>query len=73
MSNDEKFIDVIDLDVIVLQDIKRIVLVLGRLAQLVEHLVYTEGAIGSSPILPTNNNNTNRLSHITYDYKPGMQ
>ena len=27
--------------------------VLGRLAQLVEHLVYTEGVKGSSPLLPT--------------------
>ena len=26
---------------------------LGRLAQLVEHLVYTEGVKGSSPLLPT--------------------
>ncbi len=26
---------------------------LGQLAQLVEHLVYTEEVIGSSPILPT--------------------
>ena len=25
----------------------------GRLAQLVEHLVYTEGVKGSSPLLPT--------------------
>ena len=27
----------------------------GRLAQLVEHLVYTEGVKGSSPLLPTKN------------------
>ena len=26
---------------------------MGRLAQLVEHLVYTEGVKGSSPLLPT--------------------
>ena len=29
--------------------------VIGQLAQLVEHLVYTEEVIGSSPILPTIN------------------
>ena len=31
------------------------ILLLGRLAQLVEHLVYTEGVKGSSPLLPTKN------------------
>ena len=28
-------------------------MIFGRLAQLVEHLVYTEGVKGSSPLLPT--------------------
>ena len=34
-------------------DIKLNIFGLGRLAQLVEHLVYTEGVKGSSPLLPT--------------------
>ena len=47
------FKQVINLDVIVLQDIKHSIFGLGRLAQLVEHLVYTEGVKGSSPLLPS--------------------
>ena len=47
------FLGLIELDVIVLKDINHKVLVGGRLAQLVEHLVYTEGVKGSSPLLPT--------------------
>ena len=43
----------IDLDVNTLRDIKHTVFGYGRLAQLVEHLVYTEGVKGSSPLLPT--------------------
>ena len=43
----------IDLDVIGLKDIKHCIFGQGRLAQLVEHLVYTEGVKGSSPLLPT--------------------
>ena len=43
----------IDLDVGVLNDINHINFGNGRLAQLVEHLVYTEGVKGSSPLLPT--------------------
>ena len=30
-----------------------LIILIGRLAQLVEHLVYTEGVKGSSPLLPT--------------------
>ena len=33
----------------------------GRLAQLVEHLVYTEGVKGSSPLLPTKNGGVAQL------------
>jgi hypothetical protein len=44
---------VINLDVIPLKDIKHCIFGKGRLAQLVEHLVYTEGVKGSSPLLPT--------------------
>ena len=47
------FFIVINLDVIELKDIKHSVFGQGRLAQLVEHLVYTEGVKGSSPLLPT--------------------
>ncbi len=47
------FLGLIELDVIVLKDIKHNVFGKGRLAQLVEHLVYTEGVKGSSPLLPT--------------------
>ena len=47
------FSEVIDLDVTVLKDIKHFIFGDGRLAQLVEHLVYTEGVKGSSPLLPT--------------------
>ena len=45
----------IDLDVIELKDINLFIFGFGRLAQLVEHLVYTEGVKGSSPLLPTKN------------------
>ena len=47
------FLQLINLDLIELKDINHITFGYGRLAQLVEHLVYTEGVIGSSPILPT--------------------
>ena len=47
------FSEVIDLDVTVLKDIKHFTFGNGRLAQLVEHLVYTEGVKGSSPLPPT--------------------
>ena len=50
------FLGLIELDVIVLKDIKHNVFGKGRLAQLVEHLVYTEGVKGSSPLLPTKMN-----------------
>ena len=43
----------IDLDVSKLSYINQCIFVIGRLAQLVEHLVYTEGVKGSSPLLPT--------------------
>ncbi len=33
--------------------VSKMLLIKGRLAQLVEHLVYTEGVKGSSPLLPT--------------------
>ena len=46
------FSQLINLDVIRLKDINHY-FGLGRLAQLVEHLVYTEGVKGSSPLLPT--------------------
>ena len=47
------FLRLIELDLIDLKDIKHTVFWFGRLAQLVEHLVYTEGVKGSSPLLPT--------------------
>ena len=47
------FSTLIDLDVSKLNDIKHCIFGYGRLAQLVEHLVYTEGVKGSSPLLPT--------------------
>ena len=47
------FFVLIDLDVSALNDIKHCIFGKGRLAQLVEHLVYTEGVKGSSPLLPT--------------------
>ncbi len=50
------FLGLIELDVIVPKDIKHNVFGKGRLAQLVEHLVYTEGVKGSSPLLPTKMN-----------------
>ena len=50
------FLGLIELDVVVLKDIKHNVFGKGRLAQLVEHLVYTEGVKGSSPLLPTKMN-----------------
>ena len=43
----------IELDVSELKDINQCIFGNGRLAQLVEHLVYTEGVKGSSPLLPT--------------------
>ena len=46
------FKQLINLDLINLKDINHY-FGLGRLAQLVEHLVYTEGVKGSSPLLPT--------------------
>ena len=49
------FYYVINLDLISLEDITH-VFGIGRLAQLVEHLVYTEGVKGSSPLLPTKMN-----------------
>lgn len=36
-------------------------MILGRLAQLVEHLVYTERVKGSSPLSPTMKNPGNKL------------
>ncbi len=36
-------------------------MIFGRLAQLVEHLVYTEGVKGSSPLLPTKNGGVAQL------------
>ena len=51
----------IDLDVGVLNDINHINFGNGRLAQLVEHLVYTEGVKGSSPLLPTKNGGVAQL------------
>ena len=50
------FLGLIELDVIAPKDIKHNVFGSGRLAQLVEHLVYTEGVKGSSPLLPTKMN-----------------
>ena len=47
------FSRLINLDVSKLKDINHCIFGNGRLAQLVEHLVYTEGVKGSSPLLPT--------------------
>ena len=47
------FSSLINLDVSKLNDINHCIFGNGRLAQLVEHLVYTEGVKGSSPLLPT--------------------
>jgi hypothetical protein len=41
----------------------------GRLAQLVEHFIYTEGVIGSSPIAPTHVGNLNRR-YVARTYSP---
>ena len=38
-----------------------VTLISGRLAQLVEHLVYTEGVKGSSPLPPTRNGGVAQL------------
>ena len=46
-------LQLIVLDVTGLKDINHAFYCVGRLAQLVEHLVYTEGVKGSSPLLPT--------------------
>ena len=37
---------------------------IGRLAQLVEHLVYTEGVKGSSPLLPTKKNQSGGVAQL---------
>ena len=50
------YLCLLHLDLIVQKDIKHFTFYSfgnGRLAQLVEHLVYTEGVKGSSPLLPT--------------------
>ena len=47
------FSRLINLDVSKLKDINHCIFGNGRLAQLAEHLVYTEGVKGSSPLLPT--------------------
>ena len=49
------YLCLLHLDLIVQKDIKHLTFYSfgnGRLAQLVEHLVYTEGVKGSSPVTP---------------------
>jgi len=45
----------------------------GWLAQLVEHLVYTDLALNNQTIINTSNHNTNKLHQLDRLIKPAMQ
>ena len=45
----------------------------GWLAQLVEHLVYTEVGDQAQTMNSSFHNNTNRPSQLMHDYKPGIE
>jgi|VirMetMinimDraft_7_1064189.scaffolds.fasta_scaffold32060_2 hypothetical protein len=45
----------------------------GWLAQLVEHLVYTDLALNNQTIINTSNHNTNKLHQLEQLIKPAVQ